>query len=155
MVFSTAFVPYIYDTLRGGTRPDRVCWLIWSVLAMMSGASNLYEGAEASMWFVGVQVTGTLVVFTLSVWRGHGAFLSRGNATILAVATLGVVSWALTDTAVYVLAISISVSALGAGATMWKAYHSPSSETMSAWTFCCWPILCIYWCFTSGFWWPS
>ncbi|MEL6957539.1 MAG: hypothetical protein AAGL89_01140 [Pseudomonadota bacterium] len=128
-----AFYPYIRDTWRGTTQPDRACWLIWSVLASISGASNLYEGAGASMVFIGAQVLGTLIVFALSITRGSGRFLDHGNVVILGVAGIGLISWAMMDTALYALMLSIGVSALGGLTTASKAYRSPTSETASAW----------------------
>ena len=128
-----AYAPYIRDTIAGTTRPDRACWLIWAVLASISGASNLYEGASVSLFFIGVQVLGTLIIFVLSIWRGAGQYLSRENGIILGVSAVGLVSWYLTDSAVYALAISISVSALGGMGTIRKAYLDPGSETQSTW----------------------
>ncbi|SLN14747.1 hypothetical protein [Pseudooctadecabacter jejudonensis] len=128
-----AFAPYIRDILSGQTQPDRACWLIWAVLASISGASNLYEGASTSMVFVGVQVLGTLAVFGLSVRYGSGHLLGRSNIAILTVAGIGLIVWAVMETAAVALAISIAVSALGGAATAYKAYHAPHSETVSAW----------------------
>lgn len=128
-----AFLPYIRDILTGATQPDRACWLIWAVLASLSGASNFYEGATASLWFVGVQVGGTLVVFALSVRWGSGNIFSAGSLWVLGIAGLGIVSWAVMDTAAVALALSIGVSALGGARTVVKSYVSPDSETGSAW----------------------
>ena len=128
-----AFVPYVADIFRGTTKPDRACWLIWSVLASISGASNLYEGASTSMLFVGSQVLATLVIFSLSIRFGSGHLLGRTNLVILSVAAVGVICWAFMETAVYALAVSIGVSALGGVSTVWKVYNAPNSETMSAW----------------------
>ncbi len=67
-VLSTyAYIPYILDTLAKRTNPQRASWLIWSVLGSIAFFSQLFEGASSSLWFAGVQVTGTISVFLLSI----------------------------------------------------------------------------------------
>lgn len=130
---TVSFIPYVAAILRGETKPDRTCWLIWCVLSTLSGGSNLIEGATTSLLFVSSQVFGTLVVCVLSIWFGSGQLLNKSNVTILGVATVGVGSWLLTETAVYGLVISIAVSALAGTRTVWKSYNAPTSENGRPW----------------------
>ena len=133
-----AYLPYIGDTLRGRTRPQRASWLIWSVLGSIAFASQLYEGAQGTLWFAGAQVSGTITVFVLSLWRGKGELLSPVDVLALGVAAIGLVLWHLTDTAAYALAITISISMLGGVLTILKTYRDPGSETTITWilSFC-------------------
>lgn len=128
-----AFLPYIRDTLRRQTRPQRASWFIWSVLGSISLFSQIYEGATASLWFAGAQVGGTLVVCILSIWRGAGSFLNKCDACVLLGAAIGLVAWYATSSSVYALAISIGISLLGGSVTVMKAYRAPASETMTTW----------------------
>lgn len=128
-----AYLPYIRDTLRGTTHPQRASWLIWSVLGSIAFFSQLYEGATASLWFAGAQVSGTIVVFLLSLRCGVGGLVNKPDACVLLAAALGLALWYMTETAVYALAITISISLLGGVVTMCKAYLTPQSETISTW----------------------
>lgn len=128
-----AFAPYVRDILAGRAKPDRACWLIWAVLASLSGASNVMEGAGTSLMFVAAQVVGTLVVCVLAIPYGSGRMLSRSNLWVMIAAGLGIGSWLVTDTAAFSLALSIGVSALGGARTVYKAYVAPQTETGSAW----------------------
>ena len=58
-----AYIPYIIDTVARRTQPQRASWLIWSVLGSIALISQIYEGATSSLWFAGVQVSGTIIVF--------------------------------------------------------------------------------------------
>jgi hypothetical protein len=127
------YLPYILDTVRRHTQPDRASWLIWSVMSSISFFSLLYEGATVSLVFTGAQVSGTLIVCALSVNGGAGSYVSRKNLGLLGGALAGLVAWYLTDTAVYSLAISISISLLGGLSTVQKAYRAPESETLTTW----------------------
>jgi len=128
-----AYVPYAIDTIAQRTQPQRASWLIWSVLGSIAFFSQVYEGASSSLWFAGVQVTGTISIFLLSIRLGIGGFLNRRDCFILLSAFAGLVLWYFTETAVYALAITISISLLGGSVTVLKAYRDPDSETMSTW----------------------
>lgn len=130
-VFS--YIPYIIDTIRRRTTPQRASWLIWSVLGTIAFFSQIHEGAGPSLWFSGVQISGTLTVFFLSIWIGAGHYLQKTDCMILCVAALGLLAWGFAETAVYALAISISISLIGGSVTVLKAYRDPDSETMSMW----------------------
>ena len=133
-VFSClAYLPYIRDTIKGQTQPQRASWLIWSVLGSISLVSQIYEGATSSLWFAGVQVTGTIIVFGLSVRSGLGKYLHTTDYTILVFVAFGLLLWLFTENAVYALAISIGISLLGGTVTVLKAYRNPESETLSTW----------------------
>lgn len=128
-----AFLPYARDTLAGRTQPQRASWLIWSVLGSIALGSQVYEGATTSLWFASIQVGGTIVIFLLSIARGTGRFLKAGDAYVLAAAAAGMALWMLADTAIYALAITITISLLGGTVTIRKAYVAPHSETMAMW----------------------
>jgi hypothetical protein len=128
-----AFLPYIADTLRGHTRPQRASWLIWSVLGSIAVFSQLYEGATHSLMFAAAQVSGTIIVFLLSIRRGTGSFVNKADAMVLVAASVGLVAWYMTSSSVYALMISISISAIGGAVTAFKAYKQPASETMTTW----------------------
>lgn len=133
-VLSTfAYIPYIIDTAAKRTQPQRASWLIWSVLGSIAFVSQLYEGASSSLWFAGVQITGTIIVFVLSIWVGSGRYLTKTDYLILFAASVGLVLWYFTENAAYALAITISISLLGGIATVAKAYRNPDSETLVTW----------------------
>jgi len=128
-----AFIPYIVDTANNKTHPQRASWLIWSVLGSIAFFSQLYEGAGASLWFAAIQVSGTIVVFFLSIWRGSGTYLRSSDYWILGAALIGLILWYFTEDAAYALLISICISLLGGCATVVKAFRDPDSETASTW----------------------
>ncbi len=127
------FIPYVVDTLRRRTKPERASWLIWSVLGSIAFFSQVYEEATHSLWFAGVQVGGTILIFLLSIRFGAHGYMSRRNRVIFACAFAGLVLWYFTETAVYALAVTISVSLLGGAVTVLKAYREPETETLSTW----------------------
>ncbi|MEM6461314.1 MAG: hypothetical protein AAF724_05300 [Pseudomonadota bacterium] len=128
-----AYVPYIVDTSMRRIRPQRASWLVWTVLSAIAFVSQVYEGAGASLWFAGVQVSVTVVVLCLSIRVGADGCLKKSDYMILACAAAGLVLWYYTDTPAYALAVTISISLLAGSATVVKAYRDPGSETMVTW----------------------
>lgn len=133
LVGLVGFAPYIRDTWRGETSPERCSWLIWSVLGAVAFFSQLHEGATQSLWFASTQVSATILVFLLSVRNGTGDFFCPTYIAALGCATVGLIAWYFTDSAVYALMLTIGVSLLGGVMTVRKAYLSPGTETVSAW----------------------
>lgn len=129
-----AFVPYVYDMLRGRTLPHRATWLIWSVLSGMSLLANIQEGAEASLAYVASQTGVTVIIFLASLCCGTGSMLRRGDCMVLWLAGIGIALWLMMDDAMFMLVIALSVSALGGLLTVEKAYRAPTSETSICWT---------------------
>ncbi|MEL7100804.1 MAG: hypothetical protein AAGM84_18405 [Pseudomonadota bacterium] len=129
-----AYGPYIRDTLRGGTEPQRASWLIWSCLSVIAFCGQMAEGASQSLWFAGAQMTGTVTVTLLSIRRGKGSFLTRPDERMLWLALIGLIVWYFTETAAYALAMTITISLLGGTLTVAKAYRAPETETASTWT---------------------
>lgn len=128
-----AYAPYIIDTLRRRTQPQRASWFIWTVLGSIALGSQVFEGATQSLWFAGAQVGGTVIVFLLSLAYGFGRLMNRLDFAVLFLAGCGLGVWYVTESAVYALAITISVSLLGGVMTVIKAYVAPHTETLSTW----------------------
>lgn len=142
-VLSTiAFLPYIINVVQRRTSPQRASWLIWSVLATISFFSQISEGASSSLWFAGVQTAASVTIFLLSLTLGAGRILNRSDLYVLGAASVGLGLWYVTESAIYALAISITISLLGGVLTVCQAYYQPHSETASTWAICFVASLC-------------
>lgn len=128
------FIPYIYDTIKGRTRPQRVAWLIWFALGGVIFFSQLAKGASDSLWVTCVQMAGNLVIFILAIKRGYGSFTKRDGMS-LTLAAAGLALWAITKEPTVALLIAIFVDSIGAALVAVKAYHDPHGETLSTWVF--------------------
>lgn len=126
------YIPYLRDIFRGKTKPERATWLIWSVLSGIAFFAQLAEGATHSLWLVGIQTVGVMVIFLLSIRFGVGGFVRRDIIALIA-AAIGLLLWYYTSNAAIALFIAIAVDAIGASLTIIKAYQDPESETMSTW----------------------
>lgn len=126
------YIPYLRDIFRLKTKPERATWFIWLVLSVIAFFAQLAEGATHSLWLVGVQTCGVLIIFLLSIKFGVGGLVRR-DVLALSAAGVGLLLWYYTNNATLGLLIAIVVDAVGASLTIAKAYKEPESETMSTW----------------------
>ena len=129
-----ALTPYLWGILFGRTRPQQTSWFIWSILSTIAFFSQAYEGADHSLWFAGVQCSGTVVVLALSCTKGKAAPLRPADTLTLLAAGIGIALWSFTENAAWALAITIFISLLGGVRTISGAYQDPAREPMMTWS---------------------
>ncbi|MDD5032257.1 MAG: hypothetical protein PHR36_04435 [Patescibacteria group bacterium] len=127
-----SFLPYIRDIFSGTTKPERISWLIWAGLGLISFFSQMAKGASYSLIMTGAQAVGDLFIFLLAIRYGLGGFLKRDIMALIG-AGLGLFLWYLTKEAAVALFIVIFVDAIGVVLTVIKSYEKPKTETISAW----------------------
>lgn len=127
-----ALFPYIYDIVKGKTKPERASWLIWTSLGLIAFFSQLAKGATNSLWMVGASVVGAITITSLSIKRGGSSFSKLDKASLVT-AFVGIILWFLTREAAIALFITIFVNAIGSFLTTVKAYRKPESETLLTW----------------------
>lgn len=127
-----AYVPYVWSTVNGATRPNRASWWIWAVLGAVSYASWRRSGEEAGWWIPAIMVAGPFFIGLLSLRYGAGG-VSRLDRRVLAGTILAMALWGVTGDAALALFFNIMVDALAAVPTIHKAWQKPESESLPAW----------------------
>lgn len=132
VLFLLAAPPYIIDTLRGRTRPERATWFIWSVLGVIAFAAQVQLHARWSLLFTGLDTLGCLLAFLLSICYGVGGwtFLDKIG---LAIAVLGVaISLVSREPVIAILGVLLADFS-GTVLTIRKTLADPNSETTISW----------------------
>lgn len=130
----TGYAPYIRDIWRGSTQPDRIAWLIWTFEYAMLFFAQASAGAHGSLWLIGLQLVGVVIIFGLSLKFGIGKFTAYTFALLTTV--LGaLILWYTTKNAALAILILLAVEASGVILTVIKTYKKPHSETLSLWYF--------------------
>ncbi len=128
----SGYIPYIRDILRRTTKPDRIAWLIWTFEYAALFFAQLSAGANYSLWIVGLQLIGVVVIFCLSLRFGLGVF-SRQTKILLVSVFTALLIWYGTQNAAIAILILIAVEMSGVILTMVKVHKKPGSETISFW----------------------
>lgn len=134
-LITISIIPYVYDVLRGKTKPQRATWLIWSVLLMIAFFAQLAEGGTWSLITTGVDLLGVLIIFFLSIKKGMGG-TSKLDIFALVGAGIGLLLWYLTNEPLAALLITIFIDFLGTMLTVIKTYKEPETETLNAYIIC-------------------
>jgi hypothetical protein len=132
VLFLLAAPPYIIDTLRGRTKPERATWLIWSILGVIAFAAQLQLGATWSLLFTGLDTAGCVLAFLLSITYGVGGwtFLDKLG---LGIAFLGVLLAVVSHQPILAITGVILADMSGTMLTIQKTFRDPDSETTISW----------------------
>ena len=127
---------YIYETLFGDTKPQRVTWTVWAVAAVL-GASSAYEGGAGPGAYVASVYVGLTVIIAFLAWIprfGAPGGEHKYDPYIFWVALAATLAWWVFDLPAEVAAI---VAVLTDVAVFWptlrSAWLTPQNEPPLAW----------------------
>jgi len=124
--------PYIIDTLKGRTKPQRMTWFIFTALSTIALISQWSLGASWSLVFLALDALASLTVLILSLTYGVGGY-TRLDMFALVIAFGGAVVSILTDKPIVALLGVIIADLAGVLLTIKKTYEDPASETTLSW----------------------
>lgn len=127
-----AFIPYIWDTVKGRTEPHVYTWIIWLITQGTAVAGILHGGGGFGA--AGLTVGLALVAFTLLLSFKYGTRnITRSDTVILIAALAAVLVWWQLDQPVLAVLMVCVIDALGYIPTYRKSFEEPWSETASSW----------------------
>jgi hypothetical protein len=129
---SIGTVPYIIDTLKGKTKPERAMWWVYVALFGVLFAAQADAGAGWLLLVTGAYVLATVVIASLSVKYGYGRFHWRDGISLL-IAAVGLVLWKIFDEPLLTIVLVIIVDFAGFWLTIVKTWHAPHTETLISW----------------------
>ncbi len=130
--FLFAAPPYIIDTLKGKTKPERATWFVFSVLGIIAFISQAKLGATWSLVFSGIDTLGSLIVLGLSIKFGVGGW-TKLDRIALTIAAVGVVAALVAREPILALLGNILADISGTVLTVYKTFRAPTTETTISW----------------------
>jgi hypothetical protein len=121
---------YIVDTLRGRTKPNRVSWLLWTLIPMIAVAASLVKQPSWAALPVFMCGFADLLIFLASFvnpnayWKLTVLDWICGTCSVLAI-----VLWALTKEPGMATLFCIAGDTLAAIPTLVKGWKEPHTET--------------------------
>lgn len=121
---------YLYLTLKGRIKPNKVTWFLWALAPMLGFAAEIYQGVgvESALTFsIGF---GPLLVFTGSfvnkkaVWK-----ISSLDIICGALSLLGLFLWLTTRIGNIAILFALLADFLAAVPTIRKSYFFPETES--------------------------
>ena len=124
--------PYIMDTIKGKTKPERVTWGIVFLLNSIGFANQWASGARNSLWLFGSAVILTGIIFVLSIFKGVGGH-SRLDIITVVTAFVGLGLWIIFDNPTFSIIATLVVGIVALFPTFAKAKKHPETETKITW----------------------
>jgi len=135
LLFMFSVVPYVRSILKGDTKPQRVTWLIWTVLVFIAFFSQLAKGATWSLLLtVGDAIT-IVIVFIFSIKYGVGGFRKLDILSLIG-AGVSLLLWYLTNEPTVALFLIILIDIIGSNLTILKTWKNPETENWIGWAMC-------------------
>ncbi len=127
-------IAYLIDTVKGKVRPNRVSFLLWSIVPFIAFAAQLDQGIglESMMTFS----TGflPLLVFIATFFNKRSVWeITTFDLVCGALSVLGLILWLVTSVGNIAIAFSIAADAFAAVPTLVKSYRYPDTEIAWPW----------------------
>ncbi len=127
--------PYIKETVRGDTKPNRMSWLMWSLAPLIATAAALTNGVGWAVLPVFMSGFAPLLVFIASFINKNSYWkLERFDYICGACSLLALVLWGITKEPVVAIVFAIASDGFAAVPTLIKSWKYPETETITPFT---------------------
>jgi len=125
-----ANVPYVIEIVKGEVKPERISWLLWTILGGVYFFSTIVD--EGATLFTLGELLAPIVIFCLSLKYGVGG-KSRFDLISLAIALASLSLLLIVNGALVSLLLALFVDAIGITLTVRKLKLDPTSESRMFW----------------------
>ena len=124
---------YAISTLKGKTKPNRVTWVLWTVIPLITFFAQLSEGVGAAAIFSLAYALGPLCVVIASFLNKHAYWhLNTFDYLCGVISLLALLLWAVTGNALLAIVFSILADFVAGLPTLRKSFREPATENSSA-----------------------
>lgn len=124
---------YLFETIMGRTKPNRVTWLLWGLFPMIIFIAQRVQGVNSLSWATFTAGAGPLLVFTASIFNKKAYWKTELKDYILMIAALaGLFLWGITKEPNLAIFFSLTADLLAGVPTLIKAWKHPESESWPA-----------------------
>jgi hypothetical protein len=120
---------YVFNTLKGKTKPNRVTWFLWAVAPLIAFSAQIDEGARWESLMTFMVGFGPLMIF-LASFINRKAFWKITKLDIVcgAISVLALILWLVTGTGLIAIIFSILADFLAGVPTIIKSFKEPETE---------------------------
>jgi hypothetical protein len=142
LIGAAGAVAYLWDTIKGKIKPNRVSFLLWAIAPMIAFVAQIQQGVglEALMTFS----TGflPLLIFVASFTNKNAEWkLTKFDVLCGFLSGVGLILWLITKIGNVAIFFSIVADGLAALPTVIKAYKYPETELAWPWLASCFGVM--------------
>ena len=124
---------YLYETIIGKAKPNRVTWLLWGLFPMIIFAAQRAQGVEGLSWASFVAGFTPILILLASFLNKEAYWKTQPrDYYLMAAAVAGIVLWALTDNPILAILFALVADLLAGVPTVIKSYRHPETESWIA-----------------------
>ncbi len=121
---------YLKDTLSGKAKPNRVTWLLWTIIPFIAVAAQIKEGVGLPTLMTFMVGFNPLLIFIASFFNKKSEWkLGKFDLICGGLSMIGVLLWILTKDANLAILFSIIADGLAALPTIRKSFSNPETES--------------------------
>ena len=122
-----SYLPYMYGTWKGTTRPHVFGWFIWTIVMFIGTAGQYAGGAGPGAWSTTFTGISCFIIMMLALKQGNKN-ITIHDVIVLVIALSAIPFWFITSNPFTAILIVTFVDLLGYLPTLRKAYHKPHEE---------------------------
>ncbi len=124
---------YLYETIIGKTKPNKITFFLWGVLPMITFVAQRVQGVEGVSWATFVAGFTPLLILMASSFNKKSYWRTTPIDYIcMALAIMGIVLWAITSNPNTAILFMIFADGSAALPTVIKSYRHPETESWIA-----------------------
>ena len=124
---------YLYETITGKARPNRITWLLWGIFPLVTFFAQKAQGVQGLSYINLTSAATPLLIVTMSYIRKNAYWQTRPlDYACLVAAGFGIILWALTKNPNLAIVFSIFADLCAALPTLKKSCTHPESESWKA-----------------------
>ena len=129
----SAYIPYMYDILRGKVAPHPFSWLIWAVTGTSIFLLQTTNGSGAGAYGTATVAVCNMIIFILA-FRVNKVKIRPLDIISLCIAGVGILSWIFIQEPFVSITIILSVEVIGFIPTVLNGWRHPYKDSMTLWS---------------------
>ena len=124
---------YLVDTLKGKAKPNRVTWLLWSVVPFIAFSAEINKGVGIQSLMTFMVGFNPLLIFLSSFINKKSAWnLGKIDYIMGGLSITGIILWLVLKDGNFAIFFAILADGLAAVPTIVKSFHFPETENYIA-----------------------
>lgn len=126
---------YLYETIAGTTKPNRITWLLWGLLPMITFVAQRVQGVEGLSWASFTAGFTPLLVVAASFLNKKAYWKTQPlDYALMGAAMVGIILWAITKEPNLAILFALLADLLASIPTIIKSLKHPETESWVAYT---------------------
>lgn len=126
------YIPYIYDTVKGKTKPHIYSWFLWAFVTFIVFALQVFGHAGVGSFVTLATALLCLTIFILGLRQGQKD-ITKFDTVTLAISLIAVGIWVFAKQPIISVVLITTINTLANLPTIRKSWHKPYTETLFTW----------------------